>query len=122
MARREPDRVAIEAELTAGELATLRELCARVHVPAGWWPRARELARPFLLLAAGRYADRLRAEHGLARDAALREACARLGLSDETLRSWRRRWRRRAYATKGATCTETSAHARAKFRAVIDDA
>jgi hypothetical protein len=95
-----PDRVAIEAELTGGELATIREWCERIPVPVAAWPDALEPARPFLFLAAYRLADRLRESRGLAKDAALAEACARLGLSPETLTSWRKRWRRRAYQRK----------------------
>jgi hypothetical protein len=86
------DRHAIEAELMEHELVTLDVWCTLLCIPRDGWHRVRALAVPFSTAAAVRLADRRRIDDGLTAEAALLDACARLGIEPETLRSRLRRW------------------------------
>lgn len=91
------NRDALEAVLTADELELIAEACAGFDMPFALWVNCDGIARFWEMIAIGRLAEQIQATEGIAKDAALREAAARLGLSAETIVSRRKRWRKAAY-------------------------
>lgn len=102
-----PNRVAIEAELSAEELVVLRDWCARFRVHPTRWQELKPWCQTFESVAADRLAERLRHTEGLSRSRSITEAAARLGVNGETLRARLAGWSRqspRHTATATASC------------------
>ena len=99
MPRRPPplDRVLCEAELPAEELTTLRAQAAALGIPSDKWHRVPSFAALWGTYAIARLAAKLREVHGFSKEAGQAEAAMRLGISDETIRSRRRRFLRDAH-------------------------
>jgi hypothetical protein len=79
-------RDVLEAALTPAERALLDRWCARFRVPRAGW-HAHPLFRAMVLAAVTNLADEIREGSAVSRDAALLTACARAGLSHDTVRS-----------------------------------
>mgnify|MGYP001033812233 CR=1 FL=1 len=105
------NRAAIEAELTDAELEAIAAECRAAEIPFPLWGGASAIARPWVLLAWHRLARRIADTEGVSLSRGREQAAARLDVPLETLRSWRRRWRREAYRNKGAFCTMTGGSA-----------
>ncbi|MBX6722905.1 MAG: hypothetical protein IRY92_06695 [Dactylosporangium sp.] len=86
MARRNVNRLAVEAELTGAELDGLAEFCRRRQVPRDRWHLVPLIRAWFESVAADRIVARLRGE-GLTLEAAMDTAALRLGMEPETLQS-----------------------------------
>jgi hypothetical protein len=87
-----PNREAVELALTAGQRATLAELCRVLGVSPRGWHRLPGF-RAFVLAAAASLAAELRAAGATQENAAL-SAAVRLGLNVDSVKSWLRRGRR----------------------------
>lgn len=81
-----PNRLAIEAELSAGQRATLAELCRDLCIDPTEWREAPALRTVFDLAASVRCVRRLEAE-GRGRREAEAEASRLLGFNEKTLAS-----------------------------------
>ncbi|MGH7576516.1 MAG: hypothetical protein ACREM1_15500 [Longimicrobiales bacterium] len=92
-------RAQLEALLSDSELAVIATLCASVPMPLGAWPDCPAIARPFLVVATERLAERIRAEQGCTLTIARSLAAARLGVDAGTIARLRRRWRSQVYRT-----------------------
>ena len=82
----QPNRVAIEAELTAEELVALRGLCALFNCHPTRWPEKPPL-QVFATAAVVRLRDRLVRDQRLSLSRATVQAATSLGLNGETMRT-----------------------------------
>ena len=97
----------LEQQLLDHELEALAAECRAAEIPFSRWTGAAAIARPRVLLAWDRLARRIADAERVSLTRARERAAARLDVPLETLRSWRRRWRREAYR-KGALRTLTA--------------
>lgn len=98
-----PRRERIEALLSAGERDMIAEQCGTINVPFALWLHCPQLPRYWLLVCIDRLAARF-VKNGMSQSRAQDLAAEQLGISPDTVKSWRFRGRRAAY--KGAKCTQ----------------
>jgi hypothetical protein len=96
MRKHRGSRSAIEAALTDGQREALADLCRGANVPPDRWDRIASWHHTFGAMALTNTITRFR-EAGDADDRAEWRAALLLGLSPDTVASWRRRWISYAY-------------------------
>jgi hypothetical protein len=88
----ECNRASVELALSPAQRAALADICRRLDVAPTGWHRL-PMFRAFVLCATANLAAELRAA-GTPREDAILTAAIRMGVSPDSLKTWRRRARR----------------------------